>query len=201
MSNINDSEDDLDLDLDIEDDEEEDDEDDEDKDKNKSPKPKESDDAKKSRLERQLKQLNKKMGVNVKQPEKPKKQEEAPKKGELDRIDRAVLRTEGITHPDEIALIEEIMADTGKDVESILESRFFKSELKNIRNERTLQDAMPKSTKRANATSPNSVEYWLAKGELPPASEGKLRQEVVNAKIAREKSKQKTFSDNAVIGS
>lgn len=157
-------------------------------------KPKESNEARIARLERQLSQAKKKAGVEV----EPKQEKEANKDG-LDRIDRAVLRAEKITSADEIELIESIKKETGKDVESILESRYFQSELKALREEKTSQDAMPSKTKRNSQSSTSSVDYWLAKGEMPPASEPKLRTEYVNARIAKEKAVSQ-FSSVSVIG-
>jgi hypothetical protein len=158
-------------------------------------KPKESNEARIARLERQLSQAKKKAGIEV----ETKKEKVEEKKDGLDRIDRAVLRAEKITSADEIELIESIKKETGKDVESILESRYFQSELKALREEKTSQDAMPSKTKRNSQSSTSSVDYWLAKGEMPPASEPKLRTEYVNAKIAKEKAVSQ-FSSVSVIG-
>src|SRR3990172_2372750 len=47
----------------------------------------------------------------------------------LDRLDRAVLRVEKITSEDEVGLVEDIMKETGKTLEQVLESKYFKTEL------------------------------------------------------------------------
>lgn len=155
-------------------------------------KPKESDEAKLARLERQAKQLKKRLGVE----EKPAKKEVS--KDGLDRIDKMILRSEGIKSEDEMSLVQEFMKDTGKDVEQILESRAFKAELKALREEKATEDALPRGTKRSSNTAKSSVEYWLAKGELPPASEVQLRREVVNAKMKQIESRSQ-FSDTPII--
>ena len=157
-------------------------------------KPKESPEARIARLERQLSQAKKKAGVEV-EP----KQEKSSKEDGLDRIDKAVLRAEKITSSDEIALVEAIKKETGRDVEAILESRYFQSELKALREEKTSQDAMPSKAKRTSQATTNSVDYWLAKGEMPPANEPALRREYVNAKIEKAKAVS-NFSDNPIIG-
>jgi hypothetical protein len=159
-------------------------------------KPKMSLEAKRAMLARQLSRLDKKLGNNSEKPES--KKEEVSKEG-LDRIDRAILRGEKITSQEEIELVESIKRETGKDVEAILESRYFKSELKALREDKMSEEATPKSNNRANSQNRNTVDYWLAKGEMPPISEPKLRQDYVNAKISREKSRSQ-FSDNPVIG-
>lgn len=157
-------------------------------------KPKETPEARIARLERQLSQAKKKAGVEIET-----KKEKSSKEEGLDRIDRAVLRAEKIISADELELVESIKRETGKDVESILESRYFQSELKALREEKTSQDAMPSKAKRSSQSSTSSVEYWLAKGEMPPASEPKLRTEYVNARINKEKSVSQ-FSSTPVIG-
>lgn len=159
-------------------------------------KPKMSLEAKRAMLARQLSRLDKKLGNNSEKPE-PKK-EEVSKEG-LDRIDRAILRGEKITSQDEIELVESIKRETGKDVESILESRYFKSELKALREDKMSDDATPKSNNRATSQNRNTVEYWLAKGEMPPMSEPKLRQDYVNARISKEKSRSQ-FSETPIVG-
>lgn len=152
----------------------------------------ESIEAKKARLERQLSQINKKLGNSV---EKKAEATESQKEG-LDRIDRAILRAEKITEPDEVDLVKDIMKETGKDIDSVLESRYFKAELKALREEKQAQDALP-SSKRSPNGSTKTVDYWLAKGEMPPASEPMLRREYVNAKMAKAKA-QNMFSSNPI---
>jgi len=176
------NEEDLNLELDIEDEEETPEE-----------KPKESIEAKKARLERQLSQINKKLGNDS-----PKTSDKVEtQKGDLDRIDKAILRAEKITDSDEIALARDIKKETGKDIEDVLESRYFKAELKAMREEKQAQDALPSSSKRTSTSSMKSVEYWIAKGEMPPASEPSLRTAYVNAKMANTK-RANMFSDNPI---
>lgn len=116
----------------------------------------------------------------------------------FDRIDRSNLRTEKITEEDELDLVADIMKETGKDVEGVLKSRYFQTELKAIRDEKEANAGIPKTTKRVNNSSRTEVDYWLAKGELPPMSEPALRTKVVNAKIAKERAKN-GFSTTPVI--
>lgn len=155
---------------------------------------KETDEARLARLDRQASQLRKKLGVPT---EKPAEKVTEEKKEGLDRIDKAILRAEKITNSDEIALVQDIMKETGKDIEDVLESRYFKAELKALRDENTAQDALPSNSKSSSQSNRNSVEYWVAKGEMPPASEPKLRQDYVNARIAKTKERS-MFSDNPI---
>lgn len=129
--------------------------------------------------------------------EKSKQGNGAEKKGSLDRVDKAVLRTEKITHAEDIELVESIMKETGKDLEAVLESKYFQGELKSLREVRATKDATPDGTRRSGTGSRDSVDYWLAKGELPPMDQPELRRKVVNAKMAKEKSGN-NFSSNPI---
>lgn len=115
----------------------------------------------------------------------------------LDRIDRAVLRAEKITAKDEVELVESIMKETGRTVEAVLESKYFKSELAAIREAQATKDATPSGTKRSGQSPRDEVDYWIAKGELPKDNP-ELARKVVKAKIASAQSKNQ-FSDEAVI--
>lgn len=125
----------------------------------------------------------------------PKQQEDKAEKG-LDRLDRAILRVEKITAPNEIQLVEDIVKETGRSLEQVLESKYFKSELAAMREEQATKDATPSGTKRAGQSTSGEVDYWIAKGELPPP--GPLRSKVVQAKRAIAKNTN-TFSDTPVV--
>ena len=123
---------------------------------------------------------------------------EAPAKGEiiLDKLDRAILRVEKITAPEEIDLVQTIMKESGKDIEGVLASKFFQSELKEMRDTAATKEATPSGTKRSGQSPRDSVEYWIAKGELPKDNP-ELATKVVNAKLQKEKNKNQ-FSDTPV---
>ena len=156
----------------------------------------ETTEAKKSRLERQLAQVNKKLGIETK-IEKHIDEGESNNKGGLDRVDKMILRTEGIKSANEISLVEEFMKDSGKGIDAVLESRAFKAELKALREEVASEDAIPTNSKRSTNSNRNTVDYWLAKGEMPPANETQLRRDYVNAKLAKTKARS-MFSDNPI---
>lgn len=143
-------------------------------------KPTETLEARKARLTRQLDQTNKKLGVEV------EKEVKAPAHNDLGET--AFLIANGLKEADEKALARKLSKETGKDYEALLDSTYFQIELKNLREAKTTEQANPKGSKRSNNTSSDSVEYWIAKGELPPASEAQLRRDVVNARIKKEDS-------------
>ncbi len=115
----------------------------------------------------------------------------------LDRLDKLLLRQEGIKSEEEIALAEEWVRDTGRDLEKVLESKAFKAELKDLRESIASKEATPSSTKRSGQSPRDEVDYWLSKGELPKDNP-ELARKVVNARLHKEESKNQ-FADQAVI--
>ncbi len=123
----------------------------------------------------------------------------APKSGELDYGQKAFLVANGIKETAEVALVNKIMSETGKSLEDVIGSKYFQAEIKEIRDTAATAEATPKGTQRPAQTQKNTVDYWIAAGKLPPASEPKLRQDVVNARIKSEKGKSQ-FTSNPVVG-
>jgi hypothetical protein len=132
-----------------------------------------------------------------KDPKGQKGKDNPEKKELLDRVDRAVLRVEKITDPEEVALVENYIKETGKTVDQILESKIFQSELQEMRDLKKSDDAVPSGTKRSGNSSSNTVEYWLKKGGLPPADQVELRRKVVAARMKSEEASK--FSPNPIV--
>lgn len=120
------------------------------------------------------------------------------KKETLDKLDRLLLRTEKIIEPEEIKLVEEYKISTGRDIDSILTNKHFLAELKDIRDFRNSKEAIPSGSGRSGNSARDSVEYWMAKGELPPKDQFELRRQVVNGRIKREKNKS-IFTDTPIV--
>jgi hypothetical protein len=151
-----------------------------------------------SKLNERIKELEK--GSNKEElgsDGKPKAAKEE-KKEVLDKLDRAVLRFEKIIEPDEIALVETYIKETGKDIEAVLASKHFQAELQEMRDLAATDNAIPGGTKRSGNSAIDTVEYWLKADKLPPVDQVELRRKVVNAKIGKEKS-QSHFSDKPVV--
>lgn len=149
-------------------------------------KPKETPEARLARLERQAEQLRKKLGVVEKKPVESKK--ESTKEENFGYAEKAYLAANGVKGTEEFNLARQIMEETGKTLDDVLESKYFQSELKEMRETKATADAIPKGTKRSGQSSKDSVDYWLAKGELPPNEPEfqELRRKVVNARYERE---------------
>lgn len=137
--------------------------------------------------QREAKKLAKKLGI---EPEP--KQSKQSKSDELGYGEKAYLRAEGIKTPEETQLVRDIMADSGKSLEAVLESKFFQGELKELRAAKAAADGIPKGTKRgSDGTTVDDVNYWIAKDEMPENTEENraLRLKIVNEKEKREKNK------------
>jgi len=125
-----------------------------------------------------------------------KKEKEEERKG-FDYAEKAYLRSSGI-HADEYDLVLEVMQSTGKSLDEVLEAKYFQAELKERREVKATRDAVPSGSKRSSPASRDSVEYWIAKGELPPRDQVELRRKVLRAKENSEERKSQ-FSDNPIV--
>lgn len=125
-------------------------------------------------------------------------QKDGKKPSGLDYGQKAFLVANGIKGSDEMAFVQEFVDNTGKSIEEVLESTYFQAELKERREKQATKDATPSSQKRSGNAASDTVEYWLAKGTLPPMDQRELRQKVVNAKI-KAQSSGNPFTNNPVI--
>lgn len=124
--------------------------------------------------------------------ETPKPEDQAPKNGELDYGQKAFLVANGFKDAEDHAFVQKTMKDSGQTLEQVLATPFAQAELKRLGEVRVTKAATPGPDDRNGAPARDKVEYWLAKGELPP-NDGtpagkKLREDYVNAKAARQKS-------------
>ena len=104
---------------------------------------------------------------------------------------KAYLKASGIT-ADEFDFVKAEMKSAGiKDVDALLENKYFQSKLEEHREVSRTAEATPKGN-RSGGVATDSVEYWLSKPiEEVPASK---RREVVNAKLDREKNQSKFYN-------
>lgn len=159
-------------------------------------KPKETPEAKKARLERQLKKVNKELGVEEKVAEKPK----ADKSDELNEGQLALLIAKGYDHAEDTSFIEAEMAESGKSLTEVLNMNYIKENLKDLKKARDVKDATPDGNKRSHTGVKSSADYWIAKGEMPPNTpeNTKLRRDIVNARAKTDKEGKK-FSNVPLI--
>lgn len=124
------------------------------------------------------------------------------KKSGFDYAEKAYLKASGIDSNDFDYLFEASQA-TGKDLDTLLGTKYVQAELRERRELRQTENAQPDGTKRSGNAASNTMEYWLAKVDAGTATvadipDRKMQQEVVNAKIAREKAKSQ-FTDNSIV--
>lgn len=114
----------------------------------------------------------------------PPKEEAKPKTGELDETSVLWLEVKGVKteDADEMKLVETWQKDSGKDVKAIFASKIFQAELKDLRDQKAVQDATPSNTKRGGQGNAGSLDAAVAKyerdGTLPDDFD--LRSQVIN---------------------
>lgn len=132
---------------------------------------------------------------------KPTVESKPQKSNDLDYGQLALLRTEGIKGAGEIALVKEIMAETGKGVLDVIDSNYFKSRLSDFRDVQATKDAIPKGKNRSGQQGASDVDVAFAKfqetGELP--ADLNTRIAIKNKLVDAEKNKN-LFSGPSVIG-
>lgn len=144
-------------------------------------KPTETLEARKARLERQLEQTNKKLGLDTQKPEK-----KSSKSDEFGYDVKAYLKTEGIDTKEFDFVKTELKQSGFKDIDSLLTNDYFKSRLDNYRKLTKTAEATP-TGKRSGGVPTDSVEYWLGKPiEEVPAD---MRIKVVNKRLEKDQSK------------
>lgn len=149
-------------------------------------KPTESLEDRRARLLRQLKQVDKKLGTKTE--DKPSRTTSKKSDG-FDYGEKAYLTSNGIKGSDEHEFALKLQKQTGLELDSLIEDTYFQTKLNEFRETRATANATPSGTKRSNNSSVDTVEYWIAKGELPPVAETELRRKVVNARLKKDQTK------------
>ena len=144
--------------------------------------------------QRQLTRLAKELGIEIKKPEaEPAKPVEKTEFG-LDEMN--FLGYKGIAEEYYSYILKELNS-TGKRLQDLVKLRYIQDDLKEAKQQREVEAALPES-KRAGNISRDDVDYWIAKGELPPWSQRELRERVVNEKINRQQNAS-TFTENPIV--
>ena len=144
------------------------------------------------------KRLAKDLGkdLNFGEPEKPTKK--TSQKSDVDYGQLAFYNSKPdsvkIESDKDIEFLQNTMKDTGKSQKDLLNAKWFQSELKEMKELQSSSKAIPKGQKRTGNSSQDTVDYWLAKGEMPPAGNTELRRKYVNAKMEREQTKGKFYN-------
>lgn len=159
-----------------------------------------TDEEKLARLEGGAKRLRKKLGLS----EEPAKKEEVKKvenkKSDellLEKLEKVTLRSEGITHPDDVELARNTAKKWGVDVDEVVADEDFKVKLERQQTARA-NVAATAGVKGGGGGSDakNTPEYWISKGAPPTAEQvpnRKVRATIVRAMMAGAKTSGKKF--------
>lgn len=148
---------------------------------------------------KELQGINKRLQTKLKKSGE-KKEAEPNKTKQSDDFDygqKAYLVAKGVEGKEEQAFTKSFMEESGKDLEGALDSQYFQTKLKAMREKQATKDATPTNSKRSSSSGRDSVEYWMNRTEQAPTLE--MRQKVVNARIAKAQGAN-TSSGPAVVG-
>lgn len=125
---------------------------------------------------------------------KEKPAEATPEKTteEFGLLQKLALKSEGISDEDEVELAKKIQQETNLSWDKLVESKYFKSELEELRTQKANEQATAgvKGDGGKGSEAKQTAEYWLAKG-VPPTKEDvpdrKKRAEIARAFITKSK--------------
>lgn len=147
--------------------------------------------ARAKELEGRLKRAETKL---KKSSEEPKTTNKPSTSGEFDYSQKAFLAVNDVKSAKELELAKEFMANTGKSLDNVVTNKYFLQELKELKDLEATASATPSGSKRTGQSAQDSVEYWLAKGEMPPQGMTELRRAYVNAKMKKEGSEKMFYN-------
>ena len=131
--------------------------------------------------------------------EKPPAKVENKKSDELllEKLEKVTLRSEGITHPDDVELARSTAKKWGMDVDEVVADEDFKVKLGRQQTARA-NVAATAGVKGGGGTSDakNSLEYWASKGTLPTKEQvpdRKTRASIIRAMAASSQTSGKKF--------
>jgi hypothetical protein len=136
--------------------------------------------------------------AEARRPKKTKTLKTKSKKEGFDYAEKAFMKVNDV-NADEYELVQQIMGDTGKTLEEVLDSKYFRAEQKESREHKASEEAVPEGGSRSGKSSvKDSVGYWLDKGEMPPIGQTELRRAYVNAR-AKQDSEGSKFTEQPVV--
>ena len=135
----------------------------------------------------------------IKEPSKSEKKLEKKDKqsDELDYGMKAFLQSNGIT---EFDFVQKQIDESGISLEKLISNGYFQSQLKEFRDQKAIEKAVPGQQRTAGENSKSKAEFWLEKGELPPNTPENvnLRREVLNKRIEVERGSTR-FSSTPIV--
>lgn len=116
---------------------------------------------------------------------------EKEKSDGLDYGQKAYLASNGIKGAKEFEFVQNQLKESGKDLDALLENKYFMSALEDFRALSKTAEATP-TGKRSSGVATDSVEYWASKdfAEVP----ADMKRKVVQFKLDKEKNKGKFYN-------
>lgn len=108
-----------------------------------------------------------------------------------EKVELLSMQVAGIQADDEIKLAKDLQAETGLPMDKLLNSKYFKSELEDLRTANANAEATTgiKGDKSSAGNAKNTAAYWIAKGEHPTREQvpdRKVRAEIRKAFVDKE---------------
>lgn len=161
------------------------------------PKPKLTSEQIQGIKKRQLTKLAKELGIELPKKSEPVETFKEVKKEGFDDGQLALLKASGIKLQ-EHDFVENIQKETGKKLADLLETTYFQSSLKEVREKAATSEATPEGTRPGSSKAEGTVEFWLGKGYEEFPTDPKLAREVLKARESRDKHSQK-FTTKSVV--
>lgn len=156
---------------------------------------------------REFTKLSKELGIEVDRPwvKKPEVKVEVAKpveKKEFDDTDHLFLDVKGVPEDDREWLWGEVK-ETGKSLRQILGFNYIQEELKNRKQNRMSEQALPGGNNRSGGTAKDSPEYWLQKldsgqAKLMDVPSREIRSKIVEIRKQRDQQGPR-FTDHPVV--
>jgi len=132
-----------------------------------------------------------KMKVKEKKPKEPEKKPEKPeeKPSEFDYGQKTfinqVLKID-LDDEKQTELVKGYIAN-GKTLDELKGNKYFRNDLKDIKDAKKAENAIPTSTNRSSSSDTSAVDYWLTKpfNEVPES----IKRKVLNAELKKDKKK------------
>lgn len=110
----------------------------------------------------------------------------------LGEVESLSMQVAGLTTTDEVKLATDLKEETGMPMKKLLASKYFKSELQDVRDKAANAEATTgvKGDKSGSSNIKQSADYWISKGESPTREQvpdRKVRAEIRKAFVDKEK--------------
>jgi len=116
----------------------------------------------------------------------------------LDKLNKLVLKTEGITNPDAQKFVLDEAKRLNLPVEEILSMEYAKSKVQSIKDQSEAMDGMPKGSGSGSGKNSGDVDYWKdrteADGTFDTPEDLEMAEKVITARVTKAEQANK-FSD------